>query len=117
MNHLNRLTAPNLDLIRSQESYKSYSWRKNISGVERGGPFQLHMRKKISTNDGDSGVYYQRQKLWGGCQVKVMGGGRFMGEIETRETAEKTMSPSSLDFHTEIIVDSLYKLEEILQMA
>ena len=40
-----------------------------------------------------------------------------MGEIKTRETAEKTMGPSSLDFHIEIIVDSFYKLEEILQMA
>lgn len=41
---------------------------------------------------------------------------RFMEEIKTRETAE-TMVTSSLDFHTQIIVDSFYKLEEILQMA
>lgn len=40
-----------------------------------------------------------------------------MEEIETWETAEKTMGTSSLDFHTRIIVDSFYKLEEILQMA
>lgn len=46
VNCLNRLTAPNLDLTRSQESYKSYSWRKNIFGVTGGDPFQFHIRKK-----------------------------------------------------------------------
>ena len=46
-----------------------------------------------------------------------MVGERFMEEIETQETAEKTIGPSSLDFHTQIIVDSFYKLKEILQMA
>ena len=46
-----------------------------------------------------------------------MVGERFLEEIETQETAEKTIGPSSLDFHTQIIVDSFYKLEEILQMA
>lgn len=119
MNCLNRLTAPNLDLTRSQESYKSYSWRKNIFGVTGGDPFQFHIRKKnthqrrgqwLILSKGETLGRVPGQGQWGGWE-------RFMEEIETWETAEKTMGTSSLDFHTRIIVDSFYKLEEILQMA
>lgn len=70
VNCLNRLTAPNLDLTRSQESYKSYSWRKNIFWSDRRDPISVSHKKKNTRNDGDSGWYYQRER-----QVKVSNGG------------------------------------------
>ena len=84
-----------------------------------GDPFQFHIRKKnthqqrgqwLILSKGETLGRVPGQGQWGGWE-------RFMEEIETWETAEKTMGTSSLDFHTRIIVDSFYKLEEILQMA